>query len=181
MLAPACENKFNPDRRRKIRMDIVIKKMESDDEIKGKAFVHWRSWQEAYSGLVDQQYLDSLTLEKCEQSAYRWPDNIIIAKDGDHVAGFAAYGKCRDDELENAGEVFAIYILPEYYGKGVGYRLMKAVLSHLEEYTTIALWVLKDNQRAIHFYERFGYRFDGSENTLVLGSPVTVVRMLLER
>ena len=54
-------------------MNIVIKKMESDDEIKGKAYVHWKSWQEAYSGIVDQRYLDSLTLEKCEKTAYRWP------------------------------------------------------------------------------------------------------------
>ncbi len=40
-----------------------IKKMESDEEIKGKAYVHWKSWQVAYKGIVDQNYLDSLTLE----------------------------------------------------------------------------------------------------------------------
>ena len=45
-------------------MNIVIKKMETDAEIKGKAYVHWKSWQEAYSGIVDQRYLDSLTLDK---------------------------------------------------------------------------------------------------------------------
>ena len=61
-------------------MNIVIKKMESDDEIRGKAYVHWKSWQEAYSGIVDQRYLDSLTLEKCEETAYRWPDDMSKAK-----------------------------------------------------------------------------------------------------
>ncbi|MBR3312063.1 MAG: GNAT family N-acetyltransferase [Solobacterium sp.] len=162
-------------------MNIVIKKMESDDEIKGKAYVHWKSWQEAYPGIIDQSYLDSLTLEQCEQTAYRWPDNIIIAKDGDLVVGFAGYGKYRNDELENTGEVFSIYILSEYYGKGVGYRLMEAALSRLAEYPRIAVWVLKDNQRAIRFYERCGFRFDGREETLVLGSPVIEGRMLLER
>ena len=162
-------------------MNIVMKKMESDDEIKGKAYVHWKSWQEAYPGLVDQRYLDSLTLDKCEKTAYRWLDNIIVAKDGDSVVGFVGYGKYRDDELENAGEVFSIYILSEYYGKGVGYRLMKAALSQLTEYPRIAVWVLKNNQRAIRFYERCGYRFDGREEMLVLGSPVIEARMLLER
>ncbi len=49
-------------------MNVVIKKMETDDEIRGKAYVHWKSWQEAYSGIVDQRYLDSLTLEKCEKT-----------------------------------------------------------------------------------------------------------------
>lgn len=34
-------------------MDIIIKPMESDSEIRGKAYVHWKAWQDAYSGLVD--------------------------------------------------------------------------------------------------------------------------------
>ena len=100
-------------------MNIVIKKMETDAEIKGKAYVHWKSWQEAYSGIVDQRYLDSLTLDKCEKIAFRRTDNVIIAKDGDSVIGFVGFGKYRNDELENAGEVFAIYILSQYYGKGM--------------------------------------------------------------
>ena len=162
-------------------MNVTIKKMETDDEIKGKAYVHWKSWQEAYPGIVDQQYLDELTLEKCESIAYRWLDNIIIAKDGDAVVGFAGYGKYRNDELENTGEVFAIYILAEYYGRGVGYRLMQEALAQLADYPKIAVWVLKDNERAINFYKRCGYRLDGREEILQLGSPVTEVRMILER
>ena len=162
-------------------MDIVIKKMETDAEIKGKAYVHWKSWQEAYPGIVDQQYLDSLTLDKCETIAFRWTDNIIVAKDGDSVIGFVAFGKYRNDELENAGEVFAVYILSQYYGKGVGYRLIQAAHSELADYSKIAVWVLKENTRAIRFYERCGYRFDGREEILELGSPVTEVRMVLER
>lgn len=30
--------------------------MESDEEIKGKAYVHWKSWQDAYKGIVDQSF-----------------------------------------------------------------------------------------------------------------------------
>ena len=155
--------------------------METDDEIKGKAYVHWKSWQEAYPGIVNQQYLNELTLDKCESIAYRWLDNIIIAKDGDAVVGFAGYGKYRNDELENTGEIFAIYILAEYYGRGVGYRLMQKALSQLSDYPKIAVWVLKDNKRAINFYKQCGYRLDGREEILQLGSPVTEVRMILER
>ena len=155
--------------------------METDSEIIGKAYVHWKSWQEAYPGIVDQRYLDSLTLDKCEKIAYRWTENIIIAKDGDSVVGFVGYGKYRNDELENTGEVFAIYVLSQYYGKGIGYRLIQAALSELADYPKIAVWVLKDNKRAIRFYERCGYRFDGREEILELGSPVVEARMVLER
>ena len=146
-------------------MNIVIKKMETDAEIKGKAYVHWKSWQEAYSGIVDQRYLDSLTLDKCEKIAFRRTDNVIIA----------------NDELENAGEVFAIYILSQYYGKGIGYRLMQTALSELADHSKIAVWVLKENTKAIRFYERCGYRFDGREQIIELGSPVVAARMVLER
>ena len=162
-------------------MSIIIKKMETDEEIKGKAFVHWKSWQEAYLGIIDQRYLDELTLEQCENIAYRWPDNIIVAKDGDRVIGFVGYGKCRNDDLENAGEIFSIYILAEYYGQGVGYQLMREGLAQLKDYPQIAVWVLKENERAIKFYERCGFRFDGREETLELGSPVVEIRMMLER
>ena len=162
-------------------MNITIKKMETDDEIKGKAYVHWKSWQEAYHGLIDQEYLDGLSLEKYESIAYRIPDNTAIAKDGDAVVGFVSYGKYRKEDLENTGEVFAIYVLAAYYGRGVGYLLMQEALSQLADHPEIAVWVLKDNKRAIHFYERCGYRLDGCEETLQLGSPVTEVRMILKR
>ena len=163
-------------------MDIAIKKMETDSEIRGKAYVHWKSWQEAYPGIVAQTYLDNkMTLEKCEAMAFRWPDNILVAKDGERVIGFAGYGKCRNDDLPEAGEVIAIYILSQYYGQGVGYRLMQEALKQLSAYSRIAVWVLKENQRAIRFYERCGFRFDGREEVLQLDAPVTEARMILER
>lgn len=64
---------------------IVIKPMESEDEINGKAFVHYKSWQETYPGLIDAGYLEAFTLEKCVATAHRWPGNILVAKDGEQV------------------------------------------------------------------------------------------------
>ena len=162
-------------------MSIIIKQMETDEEIKGKAFVHWKAWQEAYQGIVAPSYLDRMTLEKCEAIAYRWPDNILVAKDGENVVGFAGFGQCRNDDLPDAGEVFAIYILAAYYGQGVGYQLMQEALKQLSAYSQVAVWVFKDNRRAIRFYERCGYRFDGREEVLQLDAPATEVRMVLER
>ncbi|MBO4868267.1 MAG: GNAT family N-acetyltransferase [Clostridia bacterium] len=162
-------------------MDIIIKKMETDDEIRGKGFVHYTSWQQAYRGIVDQGYLDSMSLQKCEEIAYRWLDNILVAKDGEDVVGFAGYRKYRDDELTGTGEVYAIYVLQQYWGKGVGHMLMQAALDMIKEYPAVAVWVLKDNARAIRFYEKLGFRPDGREETLTLGAPVTEMRMILKR
>ena len=162
-------------------MMIEIKPMETEAEIRGKAYVHWKSWQEAYAGIVDAGYLADLTLEKCEERAFRWTENLLVAKVGSKVVGFAGYGACGDEDLPGAGEVFAIYVLPEYCGAGVGGELMRAALDRLGAYDAVAVWVLRDNARAIRFYEKWGYRADGAEKTLTLGTPVSVIRMLLRR
>lgn len=143
--------------------NITIKKMETDDEIRGKAYVHWQSWHEVYPGVVSQDYLDRFTLEKAEKMAFSWGgDHLIIAKAGDRVIGFVGYGD-RGDEAPETGEIFALYILSEYYGTGVGKQLMDAGLEQLKGYPQICLWVLKENKRAIRFYEKCGFHPDGQE------------------
>lgn len=160
-------------------MDIIIKPMESDSEIRGKAYVHWKSWQETYTGLVDQNYLDNLTLEKCTDIAFRWRDNILVAKENDKVVGFVGCGAYRDDTLPEAGEIFSLYILKECYDKRIGYALMCAALEKLSEYRKTAVWVLESNHRAIKFYERIGFRFDGTKEEIKLGTANTEIRMVL--
>lgn len=159
----------------------IIKKMESENEIEGKGYVHYQSWQETYPGLVDRGYLERLTLGKCTAMAHRWPDNILVAKDGEKVVGFVGYGASRDDTLPACGEVFAIYVLAEYQGRKIGYALMNAALEKLSAYQRIAIWVLKGNDHAIRFYERYGFRFDGTEAEIMLGTPNRELRMIYER
>ena len=158
----------------------VIKKMETDAEIKGKAYVHRKAWQETYTGLIDRRYLDAMTLEKYERLAYRWRENVLIAKEGERVIGFCSYGKCRDDDLPDAGEITAIYVLAAYHGTGAGRVLMEAGLGELD-YPRTAVWVLRENGRAVRIYEKLGFRFDGSEKEITLGTPVTERRMILQR
>ena len=162
-------------------MSVVIKKMETDAEIRGKAFVHWKSWQEAYPGIVSREYLERLTLEKCVGIAYRWRENILVAKDGDRVVGFAGYGPAGEDEDGSTGEIYAIYVLSDYYGTGVGAELMRATLDQLADRDCVGVTVLKENARAIRFYEKCGFRRNGAEKTVMLGDPVTVIRMVLDR
>lgn len=160
---------------------IQIVPMITDSEVDGKAYVHWKSWQETYTGLVDQAYLDGMTLEKCTKIAHRWKDNILVAKDGERVVGFVGYGSYRDDTLPQTGEVFAIYVLREYQKRKIGYRLMQAALEQLQNYPRVALWVLKENDKAIAFYQKYGFCFDGAKADVIMGTPNTEVRMILEK
>ncbi len=160
-------------------MHIVIKEMKTEEEIRGKAFVHWKSWQEAYPGMIGKEYLDRLTIETCERIAFGWQDGMLIAKDGESVVGFVGYGH-REEDAPEVGEVFALYVLSEYYGKGVGIRLMEAALERLKDCAEICLWTLKKNKRAIHFYQKCGFVPDGREKTNQ-NIAAEEIRMILSR
>ena len=162
-------------------MKYVVKQMETPEEMDGKGYVHYKSWQETYRGLMEGSYLEGVTLERCQAMARTWTDNILVAKDGCKVIGFAAYGPCRDEDLSDCGEVFAIYLLAEYHGQKVGYELMNAAFEKLKEYEKIVVWVLKGNEKAIKFYERYGFRFDGTEKEVMLGGQNTELRMVCLR
>ena len=159
-------------------MSVYVKPIETEEELRGKAFVHWKSWHEAYAGLIPDAYLDTVTEEKCLRIALRWPDNLLAAIDGGRVVGFAGYGAYRDDSLPDTGEIFALYILRDYYGTGTGRLLMDEALGKLRGYSSAALWVLRDNARAIRFYEKCGFRPDGTEQTIELGAALTEIRMI---
>lgn len=162
-------------------MPCLIKPMETEDEARGKAYVHWKSWQESYAGIVDSGYLSRLTLDKCEAMAFRYPENTWIAKVGECVIGFTAAGRYRgeDGRETDMGEVYALYVLREYQHQKIGFELMRFSLSQLADCRAVCVWVLKENQKAISFYEKVGFRADGAEKELVLGAQVKVIRMTI--
>jgi ribosomal protein S18 acetylase RimI-like enzyme len=159
--------------------ELILKPMETEEEIRGKAYVHWKSWQESYPGIVDAGYLARLTLEKCEALARAYPDNTWVAKLDDRVVGFAACGPDRDNP--GSGEVYALYVLEAFQKQKIGWRLMRLCLEELRGCGRVFVWVLAGNAKAIRFYERVGFCRDGTEKLLTLGTPVKVLRMSGER
>ena len=144
----------------KINDSICIKMAETDEELCGRGYVHCTAWQEAYRGIVCDRYLDSMTVEATTARARKFPENTLVAKDKEKVVGFAVYSLSRDEDLMDAGEVVAIYILSEYYGHKIGYRLMNEAVSRLSEYNTIFVWVLEQNERANKMKEQSAFITD---------------------
>lgn len=159
-------------------MAIQIKKMETEEEIRGKAYVHWYCWKTVYAGMVDQAYLEQLTLEKMEEKAFHSTDNVLVAKDDGRVVGFVGYGKSEEAGPE-AGEIFTLYVLPAYFGMGLGLKLMNAALERLQDYRQIRVWLLKENKRAVRFYQKCGFIPDGNEKLSKMGA--VGIRMTLNR
>ncbi len=157
---------------------IVIRDAELKDA-EGKGYVHYISWQETYTGLMNQEYLDKMSVEKCVNIAKKYPENTLISEVDGTIVGFACYNKSRDTSFENYGEVIAIYVLKEYHKKGIGKMLMDACIKKLSRYKGIVLWVLDSNKNAIIFYEKYGFSFDGGKKEEILITPITELRMVM--
>ena len=148
------------------------------------ARVHVRSWQSAYRGLIAQEYLDGLEPEVWA-SRYTFGrmglalPSTLVAVDGPTICGLATVGLCRDQDLPNFGELMAIYVDPAHMHTGVGRLLMTAVRKRLRSVGVMEalLWVLDGNVGARRFYERDGWRFDGTCRTVTFGNlPTEQVR-----
>ncbi|WP_036284470.1 GNAT family N-acetyltransferase [Microbacterium luticocti] len=130
------------------------------------------SWRVAYAGLIPAAVLDRLDVEaEAQRRALQWEKYHTDPRVADFVAevdgapaGWASSGPCRDDDGPDRGELYALYALPEHWSTGVGHALMVAVEHALRAagYRTASLWVLDGNERAAAFYQRHGWREDGT-------------------
>ena len=87
------------------------------------------------------------------------------AKDALRVNLLVGAGPCEDDDLgPSVGQVYAIYLVAECWGRGIGRDLLQRAETDLGSagYQGASLWVLTTNDRARRFYEAAGWRPDGT-------------------
>ncbi|WP_090085518.1 GNAT family N-acetyltransferase [Lentibacillus persicus] len=126
----------------------------------GIAKVHIDSWRTTYKNIVPDDYLDSLNYEERKK---RWKQIVYegivyVAEHDGKIVGFSSGGKEREGKYNHYdGELYAIYILKEYQGKGIGKKLVKPIVDELTKagFRSMLVWVLKDND-ATYFYENLG-------------------------
>jgi len=135
--------------------------------------VHVASWRAAYRGLLPQAYLDGLDTAQRSSGWERilartdWPiAGTWLAEDNGEAIGFVNICPARDEDASELvrGEVTAIYVLPQHWGRGTGSGLMAAGLGSLKDAgcTQATLWVLDTNERARRFYDASSWRADGA-------------------
>lgn len=141
----------------------------TDNDISILAVLHLEGWHSAYAGAVDQGFLDSLSAHEREVGWEKWlvnPDiNAAIAYIDDYPIGFIAYGKIESMppgqstiRPQYTSEVLALYILPDYWKRGVGKALMSYACDQLNQarHSGMCLWVLDKNKNGCTFYEKLG-------------------------
>ena len=143
---------------------IVIRRARIEDAA-AIARVHVESWRSTYAGMLPEDML--IRLSSAEHEA-RWWRHVLgrfrrrhyvyVAehrKEG--VIGFVSGGPSRDRELVHDSEIYALYLLDEYHGVGVGRALFLRLADRLyrECGPGLVVWVLSANPSRF-FYEAMG-------------------------
>ncbi len=136
------------------------------------ATVHVESWRAAYRGIVDDEDLAALSIDRHRESNLAWfrghePSSFMrVAVDRDaRVIGYAMAGPVRCPAPTTLGEIYALYLLPRAQRRGVGARLVRSMARGLDlrGMDALQIWALERNP-ARAFYERHGGRVvDASE------------------
>ncbi|MEO8247935.1 MAG: GNAT family N-acetyltransferase [Burkholderiales bacterium] len=146
-------------------------------DAKTVAAIHESAAHAAYQGLVPEEQLEAVPLDKRTRhwrDAIEYMDpQVQVAVDEGITVGFVGYDRSRDPKSKaTTGEIWALYVRESHWGKGVGVALWDAAREGLEEEgcTGVTAWVPLANERALRFYELAGFKRElNTARTAVVG------------
>ena len=127
------------------------------------------SFREAFGDFVSRETMDACTNpDNCRNML----ENIYLEGSVRFLIGGDQGFVCWQDG-ENGTEIVAIHSLPESWGTGLGHTLLTRALKQIGD-GPVFLWAFRDNVRARRFYEKHGFRWDGSERVSEFDGAVEV-------
>ncbi|WP_404447863.1 GNAT family N-acetyltransferase [Sutcliffiella horikoshii] len=162
-----------------VKESIIIRKANLSDT-KGIAKVHVESWKTTYANIVPDEYLNNLTYESREQIWITSIPNggVYVAENNQgEIVGFSSGGKERSGNYDGFdGELYAIYILKEYQGQGIGKALIQPIIDEIigMGLNTMLVLVLEDNASRL-FYEALGGKKIEDLEVQIAGKKLTEV------
>ena len=132
---------------------------------------------------MPDEFLDAIDLgewtKRQRRNMAEQPADLVtlVAETQGLVVGWAVGGPNRDIAFDYAGELYAIYLLPDYQRRGIGRKLTVAVAGWLvdRKLNSMILWVLEQNHPARRFYEVLGGGHCGKRQTVIGGAPLSEV------
>lgn len=143
-------------------LSIDIRKAEPGDA-SAIADVHHEAWRGAYAGIIPHRALNAMINRRGRDwwaNAIRRAASVLVLEIGGEIAGYATIGRNRARELRQEGEIYELYLKPEYQGIGLGTRLFGAARQRLRDHGLrgLVVWALEENVGALDFYAGAGGR-----------------------
>ena len=153
----------------------------------GITHVHIATWKTTYAGHLPDEFLNNLEKLQGESRLKMWtkvlePGNrntsLWVAETSPGIIGFVHIGKNRDRPPPCSGEIYAIYLLKDWQGKGAGRRLFETATLELKRLgmPSFSLWVLKGSPTE-GFYKHVGGMTDIEKTEEVGEHPVEVTEI----
>lgn len=123
-------------------------------------------WRDAYKEIFPKKFLAELSIESRTNSRESFFDSdnkvTFILKKENTIIGFCDVGESRIKEFAE-GEIYSLYVLPEFKGRGFGKKLIKHAIDWLEKrkMTPFIVTTLEKNINAQKFYEKLGFKAIG--------------------
>ncbi|MBY0612340.1 MAG: GNAT family N-acetyltransferase [Beijerinckiaceae bacterium] len=136
-------------------------------DAEGISLVHDAAWTEAYRGIIPGGELNRMIARRGPhwwQSGLKRSKRVLVLDFEGKIAGYATYGANRAPSFPYSGEIFELYLAPEYQGLGLGGRLFRAARRALNDagLNGTLVWVLAENERGVSFYSQLGGALIGS-------------------
>lgn len=139
------------------------------------AKVQVKSWQQSYVGLIDQTYLENMSIKYRIKRWEEWlsqdPSHIVFVLEDDksRACGFISGGRIRSNHSFEC-EVYAFYLLKAVQRKGYGANLLTrfALEINKEGKNSFIVWVLKDNPSKQAYISLGAKKID--EKVITIGS-----------
>ena len=134
----------------------MIIRRATQEDVRQIAEILVEHWQAAYRGIIDSDFLDSMSVEQRYQRELQRYRIYTVAACGDEILGFA-WNEMIDGEAADC-DIVALYVR---YGKrngGIGRALFQDSVDIFRAAgrKRMIIWCLKENHEARKFYEKMG-------------------------
>ena len=157
----------------------IILKPAAEGDARAIAEINVATWRAAFRGALPDAILDGLSIDKREAEFRKIlspsatsPARTEVAWENGEIVGFVVFGASRDEDAPaGTGEIYAIYVREERWGRGIGRLLLDGARASLAASgsTRLTLWTLAGIEKTIRFYRSSGFEADGATKIVERG------------
>jgi len=134
---------------------IIVRKAEKED-VRQISEICVEDWQKAYRGIIDSEWLDSMSVDKQYEKEIKRYQDFAVAADENMILGYA-WLQATEDEPADC-EIVALYVKYSYRNNGIGKLLLQYAIKYFRDSgkKKMIIWCLKENYESRRFYEKNG-------------------------